>query len=158
MLKNLVFCICDEVDFVREKALKLAEECLSSFAPSSSDTLSRIVEVLLGRVNAVPFPETSEEVRLIIVTMLKAILRDSPEVFKSCMSAVADVLSKVLTDKYPEVKREAAELVSLFCAKLPDYIGLNGKSIVRSLCLNTKHQHAKVRKVTFEVLPADPRQ
>ena len=151
MLKNLVFCIADEVDFVREKALKLTEDALLKLGPLSKDSVQRIVEVLLARLNVIPFPETSEEVRLLIVVMLKPILKEYPDIFKSCMASVSDVLSKILTDKYPEIKREASELVCLFCVSLPEYIGLNAKSIVKSLCLNIKHQHSKVRKVTLQV-------
>ena len=96
--------------------------------------------------------EPGEEVRLLIVQLLKKLLNDYREVFRSAMGSASDVLAKVLLDKYPEVKREAAELVQQFCNSLPEHIGLNAKQIVKSLALNAKHQHSKVRKVTVEVL------
>lgn len=42
-------------------------------------------------------------------------------------------------------------MVSLFCKLMPEHIGLNARNIVKSLSLNTKHQHSKIRKVTIEV-------
>jgi predicted Holliday junction resolvase-like endonuclease len=55
-----VFVICDEADFVREKAIKLTEEIVSKYEPISVDSIARLIEVLLGRLNAIPYPETSE--------------------------------------------------------------------------------------------------
>lgn len=52
------------------------------------------------------------------------------------------------------VTQEASELVSLFCKLMPEHIGLNARNIVKSLSLNTKHQHSKIRKVSVEVLPS----
>jgi dynein assembly factor 5 len=151
LLKNLLHCITDEVDFIREKALKLNQECIERFTPISTDTVSRVVEVLLGRLNAIPYPESSEEVRLQIISHLRSLLKDYKDAFRSCMGTVLDVLGKALLDKYPEVKRETSELICEFCLKMPDHISLNGKTLVKALATNTKHQHTKIRKTTIVV-------
>lgn len=119
LLKNLIHTITDEIDFVREKAIKLNEECLlkyfcvKRYGPFSLETMVRIIEVLLSRLNSIPYPETSispmfspgEEVRLMIIVQIKQILLTCNESYRSCMGTVSDVLAKTLVDKYPEVKR-----------------------------------------------------
>lgn len=151
LLKNLLHCVCDEVDFVREKALKLNQECIDKFSPISLDCISKVVEVLLGRLNAIPYPETSEDVRLIIICHLRTLLKHYKDSFRICMGVVLDVLGKALLDKFPEVKRETSELICDFCQMMPDYIALNGKTLVKALASNIKHQHTKIRKITVIV-------
>lgn len=151
LLKNLLHCVCDEVDFIREKALKLNQDCLEKFAPVALDSVSKVVEVLLSRLNSVPYPETSEEVRLMIISQLRSLLKLYRDSFRSCMGIVLDVLGKALLDKFPEVKRETSELICDFCQTMPDYISLNGKNLVKALAANIKHQHTKIRKVTITV-------
>lgn len=155
LLKNLLHCVCDEVDFIREKAIKLNQDCIEKFSPISQDCVTRVVEVLLGRLNAIPYPETSEEVRLQIIVHLRVLLKKYKEVYRSCMGAVLDVLGKSLLDKYPEVKRETSELICEFCQTMPDHIALNGKNLVKALSANIKHQHAKIRRSTIVVRSSD---
>lgn len=86
-----------------------------------------------------------------IIQQLKVLLSKYPDAFKAVSSSLADVLAKALLDKFPDVKKEGAELVSLFCKQLPMHAGLNAKGIVKSIGANAKHQHAKVRKSQVEV-------
>ena len=64
LLKNLVFVIADEIDFVRENALKLTDLCLDKMQPLSLDTNAKLVETLLHRINLIPYPEKSRHIYL----------------------------------------------------------------------------------------------
>lgn len=94
----------------------------------------------------------AEEVRLIVVTMIGKMLSLCKDAFRPHMSTASDALGKVLLDKFPDVKRQAAETVRLFCAQMPEQIGLNARQIIKSLAKNTEHNHSKIRKVSVEVI------
>ena len=82
--------------------------------------------------------------------MFKLILDQYYFAYNSCMSETLNALAKLLSDQYPEVKKETSILVQNFCKKLPKEIGLNAKPILLVLGQNTLHQHSKVRKITVE--------
>ena len=81
----------------------------------------------------------------------------SKDAFRPHMSTASDALAKVLLDKFPEVKRQAAETVRVFCSKMPEQIGLNARQIIKSLAKNTEHNHSKIRKVSVEVVCCSPK-
>lgn len=68
-----------------------------------------------------------------------AILNNYQDCLMSKMGDVSNVVSKLLRDKYPEVKKEVCTLIIELCKKMPHQIGINGLSISTSLVLNLKH-------------------
>lgn len=120
--------------------------CITKLSPVSLDAVTRVVEVFLVRMNAIPYPENSDAARKQIILQLKAILTNYKDAFKSCMGAVLDVLSKALLDSYQDVKIDTSELVCQFCNVMPDYISHNSKALVKSLVVNVKHRLKTVRK------------
>ncbi|KAL4485726.1 hypothetical protein ABPG72_010988 [Tetrahymena utriculariae] len=57
----------------------------------------------------------------------------------------AVAISRLLQDKYPEVKETGATLVEECSKQLKQYIGHHGLQIAKSLAKNFEHQHSKVR-------------
>lgn len=125
--------------------------CLKKLSPLSLDSIARVVEVFASRMNAIPYPETSDTARKEIIVQLKFLLTDYKDAFKSCMGNMLDMLSKALLDSYPDVKIETSELVCQFCKAMPDHIALNAKSLVSSLVANVKHRLKTVRKAAIVV-------
>lgn len=119
----LVGLFGDEVEFVREHALKLvaffAAKVLAPAAPEDEEASSRalselaaaVVPALLKRLASTPVAEPTEEIRL-AATKLLSFLLDHPSSLLSSGrggdgdsegSGVCTILAKTLIDAYPEV-------------------------------------------------------
>lgn len=62
------------------------------------------------------------------------------------------MIGKLLTDACPEVKIKLSEFLIDLSDKLNKVIGPHSKAIILSLCVNLKHQHNKIRKITITAL------
>lgn len=62
------------------------------------------------------------------------------------------MLAKFLTDQCPEVKTKLSEFLIHICSVLGKNMGPHTKGILNSLCLNLKHSHNKIRKITLQVI------
>jgi len=52
-----------------------------------------------------------EELRLIIINLLKEFTKNYPNAIKSCLKEVGKMLSKSLTDEFPAAKKESCNLI-----------------------------------------------
>lgn len=89
--------------------------------------------------------------RLLIVQHFSVILDKYPDAYLSCMGDFSNASSKLLLDKYPEVKKEMSLLIVKLGKKAPNHFGLNGLTFTKGLIGNLKHQHSKVRTETLKV-------
>jgi hypothetical protein len=62
------------------------------------------------------------------------------------------MITILLKDPCPEIKSNLAKFIQNLCKNLNKEIGLHSKGILNSLCLNLKHQHNKIRKITTSAL------
>lgn len=154
ILKNLLYCLSDDADFIREKTLKILTKFFVEIEKTDDNNVNLIITSLLRRVEMVPFLEKSEEVRLAIVKLLAIIVDKWTVCFNSDMAAMSSALQKLQTDPYPEIKKETGIVIQKFCKQLPEQIGLNARAILISLAENTRHQHSKVRKLSLETMTA----
>ena len=62
------------------------------------------------------------------------------------------MITILLKDPCPEIKTNLAKFIQNLCKVLNKEIGVHSKGILNSLCLNLKHQHNKIRKITTSAL------
>jgi hypothetical protein len=62
------------------------------------------------------------------------------------------MIGKLLNDGAPDMKVKLSEFIIQLCDQIGKSIGPHSKAIVQSLCLNLKHSHNKVRKITMAAL------
>lgn len=62
------------------------------------------------------------------------------------------MISKLLLDQCPDVKNKVSESIIKITKVFGNKIGSHSKNICGSLCLNLKHSHNKIRKITLQVL------
>ena len=72
--------------------------------------------------------------------------------FKSHVSSLSKMLTVLLKDPCPDLKMKLSEFVMIICAKMKNEFGAHAKGVVNSLCLNLKHQHNKIRKITTNAI------
>ena len=58
------------------------------------------------------------------------------------------MIAVLLKDPCPDIKSNLAKFIQNLCKVLNKEIGVHSKGILNSLCLNLKHQHNKIRKIT----------
>jgi hypothetical protein len=62
------------------------------------------------------------------------------------------MIGKMLNDKAPDMKIKLSEFIIQLCEQLGKSIGPHSKSIIQSLCVNLKHSHNKIRKISITAL------
>ena len=87
--------------------------------------------------------------RLKLVNLFKKILKKYPNEIKPHISELSKMLGVILKDQFPEIKVQVSQLISELSKVMKDEIGNYAKQIIESLCLNMKHQHNKIRKISI---------
>lgn len=62
------------------------------------------------------------------------------------------MLTVLLKDPFPDLKVKLSEFIMKLAVAMKHDLGAHSKGIVSSLCLNLKHQHNKIRKITTTAL------
>ena len=87
--------------------------------------------------------------RLKLVNLFKKILKKYPNEIKPHISELSKMLGVILRDQFPEIKVQVSQLISELSKAMKEEIGKYAKQIIESLCLNMKHQHNKIRKISI---------
>ena len=91
----------------------------------------------------------AEELRLKLVNLFKKLLKKYPNELKPHLSDLCKMLGVILKDQFPEIKVQVSQLISELSKVMKEEIGNYAKQIIESLCLNMKHQHNKIRKISI---------
>ena len=155
MISPLLVTISDTIEKCRELTLTMLKNIVG-VCRSISTFSDQLVFELCNRISDVPFAEPSEELRLQIVLLLGDIIKhpsvvshkDASKIFHPIMGA----LNKALTDSFPSVKKELADLISLI-SKISDVcVKSSCKYFIKNLTSNALHQHSKVRTATLKAI------
>ena len=84
-----------------------------------------------------------------LVNLFKKILKKYPNEVKPHISELSKMLGVILRDQFPEIKVQVSQLISELSKAMKEEIGKYAKQIIESLCLNMKHQHNKIRKISI---------
>jgi len=90
----------------------------------------------------------AEELRLKLVNLFKKILKKYPNELKPHISDLSKMLGVILKDQFPDIKVSVSQFISELSKEMKNDIGNYAKQIIESLCLNMKHQHNKIRKIS----------
>ena len=90
----------------------------------------------------------AEELRLKLVNLFKKLLKKYPNELKPHLSDLCKMLGVILKDQFPDIKVSVSQFISELSKEMKDDIGNYAKQIIDSLCLNMKHQHNKIRKIS----------
>jgi len=111
-----------------------------------------LIPALCNRLNKTPYPEPSEEVRVLIIELLELCLETDKFQFLTLLAQVATAVGRSFADTNPEMKQKASGFASKLALAHPTKIGVFFKTAVDGLTANLAHQHSKVRKVTLRGL------
>lgn len=148
LMNPLLKCLEDPIEKHREITINIFMKLLQEITLEKI-LINVLLNTILNRLGSYPFPETSEELRYKLISLLNIILEKYSEEYKSHLADLSKMLSILLKDPFPEIKTKLSEFILELSKKLQKEIGAYSKQILNSLCLNLKHQHNKVRKITI---------
>ncbi|KAM3147877.1 hypothetical protein pb186bvf_000205 [Paramecium bursaria] len=151
IIKNVLRALEDQVEKHRELTLQLITNYLNlSNQEYNFEIMKLILEAIIQRLNTLPFLETSEEIRLQLIQLLKLLLVKQHSCFRESLQKIAHMFSKAFQDNFPEMKKESAIFASELSKAYPigEYMG----DSIKILTINMQHAHTKVRKSSVESL------
>ena len=163
-MNSLLKTLEDPIEKHREMTINILEKLLDEINFEDKILLSMLIISIISRLNKIPFPETckciyiyywkniAEELRLKLVNLFKKILKKYPNEIKPQISDLSKMLGIILKDQFPEIKVQVSQLISELSKAMKNEIGNYAKQIIESLCLNMKHQHNKIRKISITSL------
>jgi hypothetical protein len=153
LLRNLLKVLSDKVEKNRELSIQILSKFFEHVKNIDNDLVNSILREIASRLRETPFPEQSEEIRLALVNLLMLIFRKGyHQPFIQNLSEIMHTISKVLTDSYADIKREASQFVIDLSHGIKESVGSHSMPVIKSLAKNLSHQHSKVRKATIESL------
>ncbi|CAH0489311.1 unnamed protein product [Peronospora farinosa] len=160
LLRPLLQCAeNDVVEKCRERALTLLLFLCERGALGSSDmTLKEIVALANARLGKLPYPEPTEEMRLLILQLLHVFLKQFAAVkdrltsLQDVMTELINALGKTAIDPFPDAKKMSAECVILISKNWKKDVGMQIGAIVRPVVINLGHQHSRVRVCALQAL------
>lgn len=159
--------LADPIEKCREYALKLLVSYTAQLKKPSGKAASQLGDTavrqllvsLMARIETTPFPESAEELRLLVVELLTSLCLHfepalSSEGCRDVRERMVLTMSRAVCDAFPAVKRSAAELLTLL-AGLPMFLPAvksHTTTILKSLATNVNHQHSKTRLSTLTAM------
>jgi len=150
MSRHLLSLFTDETEKCRELSLNLAilfvNKCSFDFSPF----VDLFVPIFKVRLHTTPFEESSEEIRLLLVNLLLALL--THDTVLKVPDSVTSTIAICLTDSFPEVKRQCCLVVVKLCKKAPVSVQMSSEKLLKALVMNTTHQHSKTRQMSIKAI------
>jgi dynein assembly factor 5 len=153
----LLACIRgDRVEKCREQCLEFTYDVFSN----SSDTgfaLEATLELCKKRVLVTAKmrepEEEAEEIRLGIVRLLNLILSKSSanDIKPAIADDVLQVIQGCITDRFPDVQKEACAVLLTITERKSSYLGYFGDKITKALLPILRHKHAVLRTLGIQV-------
>jgi dynein assembly factor 5 len=161
VLGPVIACIKDPTEKCRELSLQIMKEVVDKGLLEYEAYFSKLLRALCARINDFPFPEPTEELRLVIVEIMTAVLKSYRKVKGSVnlmdamlAETVVKSVSKVITDNFPAVKKGGAELLHYIAKFWPESVRMSFSALLKPLTANALHQHNKTRTATLKALGA----
>ena len=149
----LVRRLHDQVERCRADAIELFRGVLPRLA-SAASLLETVLPEIKERIGSKTVEEPSEEVRLLLVQFVRELVETESlrEPLASYTDKVVEIVGKMLTDPYADIKRECCLCVDSLHRAVPELARHHAPSLARSVLENTGHQHSKVRAACVRAL------
>ncbi|CCI41676.1 unnamed protein product [Albugo candida] len=157
--KSLLSCASsDPIEKCRELSLQMIGHFIEKrVVTCTQENLQDLTNLLHVRLGKVPYPEPTEEIRLLLLRLYTEYMRQSalqePSIsLKDVISNLSNALGKAALDPYPDVKKAVSECVIVVSMYWPEDVKLQLGTIVKPLVGNLKHQHSRIRAIQ-QVIP-----
>ncbi|XP_045616348.1 dynein axonemal assembly factor 5 [Procambarus clarkii] len=118
----------------------------------SEDHLVDIIPIVHHRLAVNPILEESEDVRKILIDIIKALTIRFESKLIPFMNDVVNILKRSVVDKSPDVRKAASECVSCYAKATNEKFNMQSKSLVEPLLKALCHQRFKNRIACINAL------
>lgn len=137
----------DPSEAVREKAINFWNDFLVTKLSLNDYYLSYLFPVLTERIGTCELIEESEEIRLKLVNLLKAVIEtySNTTFLKPFLNDIVLILCERIQDRFPDVKVISCRCVTQLAQALPRDFHLQAESLVAPVLTCFKHQRNLIR-------------
>ncbi|XP_065919012.1 dynein axonemal assembly factor 5-like isoform X2 [Dysidea avara] len=108
--------------------------------------------VLVARLGQQEITESSEELRLSMITMLTSFMDHCGAKVPPYLNDVVTILQRTLVDPYHEVKKESCNCCCKLAVSAPREFHMEAESLVKPILHSMGHQHSRVRVACIKAL------
>ncbi|XP_043260636.1 dynein axonemal assembly factor 5-like [Colletes gigas] len=141
----------DSAEICRDRTVEIIKLFILNLTPDDK-YVTYLLPILSKRLGSLEQIETSEEVRLKCVTLLKLLILKYNNLLAPYIDDLVNILTRTIVDNYPLIKRESCICVSEFAKNLPRYFYMQTEKFVKPILSNFTHQHYKVRIVSITTI------
>ncbi|XP_050597968.1 dynein axonemal assembly factor 5 isoform X1 [Bombus affinis] len=149
--KYLLRILNDSVEECRDRTLEIIKLFIINLAPNDK-YIMHLLPILSKRLGSSEQIETSEEVRLKCITLLKIIVLKYENLLALYIDDLTKILVQSLADNYPLVKRESCDCISEFAKNLSRYFYAQSQNFVKPILNNFTHQHHRIRIASIKTI------
>ncbi|XP_076283993.1 dynein axonemal assembly factor 5-like [Lasioglossum baleicum] len=149
--KSLHKILTDSAEICRDNAVEIFQLLLANLTPHDNYILY-LLPILSRRLGSQELIETSEEVRLKCVALLKLLILKYNTLLASYVDDLIKILIRTISDNYPLVKRESCACVSEFAKNLSRHFYAHSEQFVKPILGNFAHQHYRVRIASIRTI------
>ena len=143
LLKPLIRLFADPTEKARELSIELVTE-ISKTVTTVIPMLPYVVSAIVTRIGAADVEEESEEVRLLLVTLLSVLVTEGKKAIALYMDEFILVLVKGVVDPCPAVKKACCDCIVILAETIPERFHMGSKPLHKPLIATLGHNHSKV--------------
>jgi len=142
-------CLNDGSEACRESAVQLVRtlvcaRCVEDIAP--------IVFVIHKRMGNVSILESSEEVKLLYVQLLRDIIKNYEQLIFPCLDDIISILSKSILDSCPAVKKDSCLCAAELASATKTHFHMVADLLVEPILKATNYHQSAVRYTALQSL------
>lgn len=148
----------DPIEKCRELSVEIVKQILENYQNWDDEMSSSLIMSLFQRLAGKEVKESSEEIRLQLLTLMKEMIdlksvENKKSVFEVHLNELTLILVNSLNDNFPEAKKMGCACAKLLAKSLYKLnFHMQSETLVKPLLANMLHQHSKVRKEIIDCL------
>ncbi|XP_046844839.1 dynein axonemal assembly factor 5-like isoform X2 [Xenia sp. Carnegie-2017] len=151
ILKPVLKLFSDPSEKCRELSIQFVLDS-STRLEDMTPFLPYVIPVCVQRLGQQEIVETCEELRLLIMELLTALVVICKENIALYVDDFVTTLCKAIADPFHHVKKEGCKCICLLAKMIPKQFYCQAEVFVKPLMLVISHQHSKVRLAVIETI------
>lgn len=149
--KFLVRILNDNMEICRDLTVEILKTFMEILPPDDKHIIY-IIPIMSRRLGQQEQIESSEEVRLKCVSLLRTIILEYKDILIPYVQDITGILVRTVTDNYPNVKKESCKCISDFARILPRHFYSQSEQLIQPILSNFTHQHYRVRFIAVKAI------
>ncbi|VVC44258.1 Armadillo-type fold,Armadillo-like helical [Cinara cedri] len=149
-VKTFVYpCLNDTSEACRESAIQLVRSLVCS---GHVDDIVPIVFIIHKRMGNVTVTESSEEIKLLYVQLLRDIIKNTKQSILPCLDDLISILTKSILDPCPEVKKNSCLCAMELASTTKTHFHMVAESLVEPILKTSNYHQSTIRYTAIQSL------